>query len=107
MTKLVDVTKQEQINNSIAILRAWHKVEFFQPYKIPDDSNYENKGVKITFDELQRQQDAILPWLDTNARLQIGLYPEQHVIFYPKVSIQFFKNSYSYTCHATCNVFCA
>jgi hypothetical protein len=27
-------------------------------------------------------------------------------LFYPKVSIQFFKNSYSYTCHATCNVFC-
>ncbi|WHN65395.1 AAA domain-containing protein [Cysteiniphilum sp. QT6929] len=81
MTKLVDVTKQEQINNAIAILRAWHKVEFFQPYKIPDDSNYENKGVKITFDELQRQQDAILPWLDTNARLQIGLYPEQHAMY--------------------------
>ncbi|WHN66293.1 hypothetical protein NYP54_03425 [Cysteiniphilum sp. QT6929] len=29
-----------------------------------------------------------------------------HDVFYPKVSIQFFKNSYSYTCHATCNVFC-
>ena len=28
-------------------------------------------------------------------------------LIYPKVSIQFFKNSYSDTCHATCNVFCA
>lgn len=81
MTKLVDATKQEQINSAIAILRAWHKVEFFQPYKIPDDSNYENKGVKITFDELQRQQDGILPWLDANARFQIGIYPEQRAMY--------------------------
>ncbi|HIF9218251.1 TPA: AAA domain-containing protein [Photobacterium damselae] len=63
----------EQSQQSINVLKAWHLVEFFQAYSIPD--KYENQitPVNISFNELSSQGNRILPWLNPECKSRLGI----------------------------------
>lgn len=55
--------------NPVDVLKSWHLIEFFQPYKIEDAKNQ----VKISSLEHKKQQNALLPWLDSIAKQQLKI----------------------------------
>ncbi|MBK1790164.1 DEAD/DEAH box helicase [Persicirhabdus sediminis] len=57
---------QQQIK-ATQILKAWHRVEFFQTYSLPEDSTQDNSSTKISTEEFFKYGNSILPWL--NAKL--------------------------------------
>lgn len=59
------------------VLRAWHRVEFFQPYTVPDKEDEDLTPIDISFNELRRCKDTLLPWLHPNTLEQIGLDPSK------------------------------
>ncbi|EDP59321.1 hypothetical protein AND4_09117 [Vibrio sp. AND4] len=69
--KLVD----NRIENSINILRAWHLVEFFQAYSVPDKDDSKIAPVNVSAHELQSHGNCLLPWLNPAVRDSLGLTP--------------------------------
>ncbi|MBK5071746.1 hypothetical protein I2492_01780 [Budviciaceae bacterium CWB-B4] len=59
--------------NMINILKSWHRIEFFQPYTIPDRENDGGEVHKVTVNELNSLKDAVLPWLSIHTRHQLNI----------------------------------
>lgn len=62
---------------AIKILRSWHLVEFFQPYDLPEKLLPEEEMVRITNNELHQSQDTVLPWINPQAKSQLGGDPSK------------------------------
>lgn len=60
------------------ILKSWHLVEFFQPYNIPDINESQ---LKITFSELFRLKEEVLPWIDPNSYQKLKVTPGKVVSY--------------------------
>jgi hypothetical protein len=58
---------------AIRILRSWHMVEFFQSYNLPDKADPNLQHIRLSLDELARQREAVMPWLDPRACEQLGI----------------------------------
>lgn len=67
----MDTQKQQSIN----VLKAWHLVEFFQAYSVPDKEDSVITPVNISYHELKSQGDALLPWLNPECKYQLGIDP--------------------------------
>lgn len=61
--------------DSIKILKAWHLVEFFQAYSVPDKDDSKIVPVNVSCHELKSCGNHLLPWLDPAARDSLGLTP--------------------------------
>lgn len=62
-----------QLQQSINVLKAWHLVEFFQAYSVPDAYESQIAPVNISFNELDVQGNHILPWLNSEYKSQLGI----------------------------------
>lgn len=58
---------------SVNILKAWHLVEFFQAYSVPDKENSKITPVNVSFHELVSCKDKLLPWITPECRASLGL----------------------------------
>ena len=65
------LTKEDKIK----VLKAWHLVEFFQAYSVPDKEDSEISPVNISYQELMAIKNRLLPWLDLSCRDSLGLHP--------------------------------
>nr|WP_275667340.1 AAA domain-containing protein [Vibrio sp. Isolate24] len=56
-------------------MKAWHLVEFFQAYSVPDKDESKIAPVNVSCHELKSCGNHLLPWLDPAARDSLGLTP--------------------------------
>lgn len=68
-----------QTKAAIDILRSWHRVEFFQPYTVPDSDDY--NIVKISMPELLARSDSLMPWLNPARKHQLNIPADAIVIY--------------------------
>ena len=52
-----------------SILRAWQRIEFFQPYTLDE----KKQSIRLTLSELRRAGDRLLPWLNAELREQCDI----------------------------------
>lgn len=67
----MDTQKQQSIN----VLKAWHLIEFFQAYSVPDKEDSSITPVNVSYHELKAQGDTLLPWLNPECKAQLGIDP--------------------------------
>lgn len=60
------------------ILRAWQRIEFFQPYTLEE----KNKCLRITFKQLIKHGNAILPWHSVELCKQYEIPPKANFTLY-------------------------
>ncbi|MGY3569343.1 AAA domain-containing protein [Vibrio paucivorans] len=61
--------KEESIN----VLKAWHLVEFFQAYSVPDKESSSITPVNVSYRELASCGESLLPWLNQACKDSLGL----------------------------------
>lgn len=66
---------------AIKVLGAWHRVEFFQTYSLPDKKDEELIPIDISFNEIKRCGDTLLPWLNVYTQRQLGLDPSKETTY--------------------------
>ncbi len=62
LIRLLSMSPQNE--KAIQILRAWHRVEFFQTYSVPGREDSELSPVNIGVKEFNADADKLLPWLN-------------------------------------------
>lgn len=62
-----------QQENAIKILTAWHLIEFFQTYSVPDKADNEITPVNVSRHELETYRDGLLPWFSRASQQKLGL----------------------------------
>ncbi|HAV1415210.1 TPA: hypothetical protein JG993_003987, partial [Vibrio parahaemolyticus] len=67
----MDTQKQQSIN----VLKAWHLIEFFQAYSVPDKEDSSITPVNVSYHELKAQGNTLLPWLNPECKAQLGIDP--------------------------------
>jgi len=65
--------KQRALN----VLTAWHRIEFFQMYSLPNKEDEELTPRDISFQELNRYGESALPWFNLNDIHRFGLDPQK------------------------------
>lgn len=69
-----------QHEKAIRVLKAWHLVEFFQTYSVPD--KYDDiSPVNVSRHELKSYQNDLLPWLSPASHQSIGLDPKKKTTY--------------------------
>lgn len=70
-----------QHEKAIKVLKAWHRIEFFQTYSVPDKEISDINPLNVGEDEFKFSGNALLPWLNPNIKPQIGLYLDKKTTY--------------------------
>ncbi|WP_372379608.1 hypothetical protein ACBZ91_18440 [Vibrio natriegens] len=62
-----------RVKESINVLDAWHLVEFFQAYTIPEGSKEGIEPSILNYRDLIHDKDSVLPWLTPVCRDLLGI----------------------------------
>ncbi|EOC1853204.1 AAA domain-containing protein [Vibrio parahaemolyticus] len=66
-----------RVKESINVLDAWHLVEFFQAYSIPEGSKEGIEPSILNYRDLIHDKDSVLPWLTPVCRDLLGIDPNK------------------------------
>lgn len=73
----------DEQQDAIKILRAWHQIEFFQPYTTPDRDD-KSWCALMSESELSRIANTDLPWLNANQARKLGINihkPHKYILY--------------------------